>query len=97
MYSYDPEVIVKQLVTILDEIDSYEKSFQLDYYVGINTYCHMALIQKSNTILLPFLNIIERYNDSTTEHKVQLLQSCYNKCQSQSIRRNSFKKLSTDF
>jgi hypothetical protein len=83
MSSTDPKVIVEQLLTILDEIDSYENAFELDYYININTYCHMALAHQSNETLLPFVNLIQRYKHRDDGHKARLFQSCYNKCQQQ--------------
>jgi hypothetical protein len=81
-YSTSCETIVKDLTFILDEIETYANLFNVGNYINIVTYCHLALIDKSNERLLPFVNIINRFHTRESRFKVQCLESYLHKLQS---------------
>ena len=63
-YSYEPSVIVNQLTYILDFLDDNIKFFDnKNTYTAFVAYLSLCLKDKHNINLLPFLYILQRYNN----------------------------------
>lgn len=83
--SYKDEEVVKDLLYVLDKLDEMEKC--LKYHKELVAFCHLALIDKNNDRLLPFVSILTRYGDKGYKYQAAMLQEMYYKLNSYYAKR----------
>ena len=72
--SYETKIIVSQLTEILDFIDNHTEHINVN--VQMIAYLSLALVNRSNITLLPYLHTIKRYK-TNIEKCCEILKELY--------------------